>query len=269
MVLLVCWASSSYSEPYTYGTTNNAAGGGLTWDMSRVLPDAPGLSVNSVIYRYTPVKEVADYMLVHVQNEKADGSGLLFRETDDWTGRPGVPINKLVSVNNIPISEWGRGSIQVEGVGTVKDASVVYTYKIDQCYDPQSDPTCPGYVTPMPDIPPVELYSAIDDEAVKGALKATETEKYKKEKQQQQEERALKESKDAESIAQDNLLQAMNNATNFTAYYSLALAGGVYKETVQLVDKKIPENRKGLRNGLAQQLLHTKMVDLQYKGTEQ
>ena len=267
---MACWVSSSYSEPFTYGTTNNAAGAGLTWDMSKVLPDAPGLSVNSVIYRYTAVKEVSDYMLVHVQNEKADGNGLIFRETDDWSGRPGATINKLVSVNNIPISEWGKGSVQVQGQGSVVDASVVYTYKIDQCFDPQTDPSCPGYVAPLPVIPTVEIYSATDDEAVKGAMKETDTEQYKKEaKQKQDEERALKESKDAESIAQDSLLQAMNNATNFTAYYSLAIAGGVYKESVQLVDKKIPENRMGLRNGLAQQLLHKKLVEMQYKKERQ
>jgi hypothetical protein len=31
-----------------------------------------------------------------------------------------------------------------------------------------------------------------------------------------------------------------------------------------LQDKQIPENKNGLRNGLAQQLLHEQMVDMQY-----
>ena len=30
-------------------------------------------------------------------------------------------------------------------------------------------------------------------------------------------------------------------------------------------DKKIPENNRGLRNGLANEILHEKMVDEQYK----
>jgi len=30
-------------------------------------------------------------------------------------------------------------------------------------------------------------------------------------------------------------------------------------------DKKVPENQRGLRNGLAQQLLHEKMVEQQYE----
>jgi hypothetical protein len=32
-----------------------------------------------------------------------------------------------------------------------------------------------------------------------------------------------------------------------------------------LVDGKIPENKRGLRNGLAQQVLHEQMMELQYQ----
>jgi hypothetical protein len=48
------------------------------------------------------------------------------------------------------------------------------------------------------------------------------------------------------------------------SYYSASIPGGTYKESVVLVDKKLPENKRGLRNGLAQQILHEKMVDMQY-----
>ena len=33
-------------------------------------------------------------------------------------------------------------------------------------------------------------------------------------------------------------------------------------------DKKVPENLRGLRNGLASELLHKKMVDMQYEGMD-
>ena len=94
--------------------------------MGTLVPSSPGLSVNGVIYRYTTIKDPADRMLVHLQNEDATGDGYIFRETDDWTGLPGNTINKLVSVNNIPISRWGDGSIEVEGEGQVANASLVY-----------------------------------------------------------------------------------------------------------------------------------------------
>jgi hypothetical protein len=47
-------------------------------------------------------------------------------------------------------------------------------------------------------------------------------------------------------------------------YLNKFINGGVYNETIKLVDKKIDDNKQGLRNGLAQQLLHEKMVDMQY-----
>jgi hypothetical protein len=40
--------------------------------------------------------------------------------------------------------------------------------------------------------------------------------------------------------------------------------GGVYEETTTLKDSQLPENPRGLRNGLAQQLLHEQMVGEQY-----
>ena len=46
--------------------------------------------------------------------------------------------------------------------------------------------------------------------------------------------------------------------------YSGSINGGVYPDG-QLYDPTVvPESRTGLRNGLAQQILHTKMVDMQY-----
>jgi hypothetical protein len=67
-----------------------------------------------------------------------------------------------------------------------------------------------------------------------------------------------------DAFAQNLLLDALNNAIQMNAYYAAQLRGGEYKETVVLVDKELPENKKGLRNGLAQQILHEEMISMQY-----
>ena len=41
--------------------------------------------------------------------------------------------------------------------------------------------------------------------------------------------------------------------------------GGVYQESRTLVDNDIPDNKRGLRNRFAQQQLHEKMIQMQYK----
>jgi len=64
--------------------------------MSNVLPQQAGLQVTGVVYQYTAVKDPEDDMIVHVQNQNAQDSGYIFRETDDWSGLPGNTINKLI-----------------------------------------------------------------------------------------------------------------------------------------------------------------------------
>src|SRR5210317_1620927 len=171
---LVCWAGYSYSEsiaPYP-GVTPNAAAQAHTWSMDNVLPSGvPGLDINLVIYSYTPQKNTADDMVVHIQNLNSEGTGYIFRESDDWSGAPGgTAIRKAVPVIPTNRSQWGDGSIEVEGTGTVEDAFVFYNYRVDPCYDPQFDPNCPGYVQPLPpEIPTVNLddiYDATEDEYV-------------------------------------------------------------------------------------------------------
>ncbi len=252
--------------------------------MGTLVPSSPGLSINGVIYRYTTIKNPADRMLVHLQNEDATGDGYIFRETDDWTGLPGNTINKLVSVNNIPISRWGDGSIEVEGEGQVANASLVYTYQIDECFNPQSNPICPGYVDPTTFLSAeniVEAYDPMDDDAVLQTLEATDSSLYEEEEEDETiEQEELKASKDkfekglaatqnaltlANSISQDRILSAMNTSVNMYPYYATSINGGVYKETTDLKDSDLPDNPRGLRNGLAQQLLHEEMVDEQYK----
>jgi hypothetical protein len=304
LVALVLLPGYSYSDSITpyYGSTGNAVTDqSLRWSMDNVLPGPPGLDINGVIYNYTIQKETGDHVDVYVQNENATGTGYIFREHDEW--RPGslggTQINKVVPVVPTNRALWGDGSIEVQGPGSVTDANVVYTYTVDPCYDPQFNPGCPGYKPPKYDIPgsDYEIYDVMNDPFVdldRSRCKPGETdgeclERLEEEELSEEElaEKEAEEKKDremrleaalsaadnsamfAEALAQSQVLAAMDLATNMNNYYSQNIAGGTYNETVRLVDSQLPENRRGLRNGLAQQLLHQQMVDSQYKKGEQ
>jgi hypothetical protein len=257
--------------------------------MGSVFPDnIPGLDVQNVIYNYTIQKQVQDQVNVTVQNKNALGTGYVFQETDRWMpgSLGGTEINKVVPViPNIPRQAWGDGSIEVEGNGSISDPNVVYTYRVDPCYDPQFDPNCPGYKPPMPNIPEIDISSLYDATEDAEMAQYKEDDKYDNEEELSDEEKAKKEAEEekdskerlekalaaadnsvmfATALVQAQALDAMNIATNVNTYYSKTINGGVYNETTSLVDKKIPDNRKGLRNGLAQQLLHEQMIEMQY-----
>ena len=291
MVGLVCSPSYSYSEsiaPY-YGTTGNAASTGNSWSMDGVLPTPPGLDINGVVYDYTIQKNVDDSVNVHIQNENAAGTGYIFRETDEWQAGSlgGTEIRKVVPVApGIPRTSWGQGSIEVDGNGSVQDPSVVYMYKVDPCYDPQFDPNCPGYEIPVPVIatPEIEIYDATEDEYVSLSTEELilleeneeiledEEEKEKEEAEKRKRQRRLEQALSivdnsemfANSFAAAQQLAALDAATRVSQYYSLTIPGGSYNDTQVLVDKKIDDNKQGLRNGLAQQLLHEQMIQSQY-----
>ena len=70
---------------------------------------------------------------------------------------------------------------------------------------------------------------------------------------------------DATALFNENLrIQQINDATQMTPYYGANIRGGEYKDTIVLVDKKLEDSKAGLRNGLAQQILHEQMIDMQY-----
>ena len=288
---MVFWPSYCYSDsiqPY-YGTTPNAAAGGNTWSMDSILPTPPGLDINGVIYNYTINKDVNDQVDVYVGNENASGTGYIFREHDEWKpgSLGGTEIRKVVPViPNIPRAAWGQGSIEVEGPGSVEDPNVVYMYKVDPCFDPQYDPNCPGYVVPMPPIVDVtiEIYDATQDENVKltseELVLIEENEQVLEEKEEEDEEenekrkreyrlQALADSQNAAMLVAENIrIQTMNQAMQVlvtNSYLQTSIPGGVYKENIQLVDTKINDNKKGLRNGFAQQILHELMISSQYE----
>ena len=266
-----------HSDPYSYGATGNAASSSLSWGMAGVLPDVTGIDINGLIYRYTTVKNTEDDMLVHVGNKNANGSGYIFRETDDWSGVPSNTIVKSFNLSNIPATNWGTGSIEVEGKGSVKDAVVIYNYRIDRCFDPQSDPTCAGYVKPMPVLPEVVVYDALEDDAVVETLEADEFQydedgnlilSEEEEEEETRIEMGLTASANALTLfktqGQDDIIMAINQQTNIAMYYNASINGGVYADAAGLADSEILDNKKALRNNLAQQILHEQMVDMQY-----
>jgi len=277
VLLLALYPYCLHSEPYYYGATGNAASTSLGWGMGSVLPDAAGIDINGLFYRYTTVKNPEDDMKVHVGNLNANGDGYIFRETDDWSGVPSNTIVKSFSLGNIPATNWGAGSIEVEGEGSVKDAVVIYNYRVDRCYDPQSDPSCAGYVKPMPVIPVVDVYDALEDDAVVETLEVDEFQydedgnlilSEEEEEEETRIEMGLTASANALTLfktqGQDDIILAINQQTNIAMYYNASINGGVYADAAGLADSEIPDNKKALRNNLAQQILHEQMVDMQY-----
>jgi len=246
--------------------------------MPSVLPDVAGLDINGLLYRYTTVKNPEDAMKVHIGNHNATGDGYTFRETDDWSGVPSNTIVKSFALSNIPSANWGTGFIEVEGEGTVEDASVIYSYRVDRCYDPQSDPSCAGYIKPIPDIPEVEIYDALEDESVLNAIDDDTEFKYDKdgnridddeeEEDNTRIEMGLTASANALTLfktqGQDTIIMAINQQTNINMYYNAKINGGTLSDAAGLKDSTIPDNKKALRNNLAQQILHEQMIDMQY-----
>ena len=256
----------------------------MNWVMQNVLPDQAGLTVGSVFYRYTTIKNPEDDMLVHVQNEDALNEGeYIFRSTDDWSGVPGNTINRIISVDDIIIDRWGDGSIEVEGEGSVSDAKVIYNYQFDPCFDPQVDPSCPGYIIPfdinalLPTDP--NIVNPLDEDYIQNELDRKATLQDEDEEDKDREKVMSKDKKkervslqkvlgivnetllSAEALAMHDQLIALNYVPN--NYYA-TLPDTKYEETLVLKDGNLPKNKKGRRVGLAQQVLHQQMVDQQW-----
>lgn len=279
MALLGYLPCYSYSEQ-VFGTTTNAASNGYNWVMTNVLPQQAGLTVNTVLYRYTTIKDINDPLIVTVQNEDPEG-GYIFREVDDWTGIPGNTINKVVGVGGIPIERWGDGEIVWQGEGDVVNPFVAYTYQYDTCFDPQTSPSCPGYNIQMPDIPSDDPVDPLDDEFVQDELDREmtlrdEDEDERNRKQMEEKEEEGEEEVDLEAVlgvvnkslqnAEDTAKQQQMMALNaFSQTYFTQLPDTKYEETVSLQDGKLPTNRRGRRLEFAQQLLHEKLVKSQYE----
>ena len=275
-------ASQAHSE-YLYSISGNMAATGHTWGMNIGPSGSQSLKINGVFYQYTPVKNLEDDMLVHVRNKRV-GGGYIFSSTDDWSGlQGGIPITKGFVIDNLPIELWGDGSIDVEGTGSVIDANVIYSYKYNNdCLTPMSDPSCSGYidaVLAMMGESKIEAYDPLADENIADVI----DEKAELDEEVQQEDEEKVKAKDrlqrmlsgvndsilyANVTSQNLLMFAMSRSNNLNPYYDKTLSGGTYKETVVLDGGQLPDNAKGARAGLAQQLLHTQMVNSQYEPKE-
>lgn len=276
VVAFLLYCSSSFSDIIN-GTTQNAAGRGLTWTMPNILPAVTGLTVDGIIYQYSAVKRTSDPMIVSIQNKNALSSGYIFQRQDNWSGVPGNTITKVVPIDNIASKYWGDGSITVDGKGEVANPSVVYKYRYDSCFNPLSSPSCPGYAEAMLKsltIQAAEPIDSLSNQYVKSALESKAViEEEKKQEQDTKSKKSSKESIDkkivantilsAEDVAKAARFEMMNNIPGFNAY-SINIAGGVYNDVVRYPEKKLPDSKKARSFGLAQQKLHNAMVDSQY-----
>jgi len=90
-----------------------------------------------------------------------------------------------------------------------------------------------------------------------------------KDQEEPEEENRLSEAQDAMvsaiAQAQSAALVALTQTMNLNTYTTKTYNGGVYRESVVLQDGEMPTSKRGLRNGLAQQLLHEQMVQMQYE----
>lgn len=64
---------------------------------------------------------------------------------------------------------------------------------------------------------------------------------------------------------QNQILALIGFNPDFTVYAGANITQPQFYTVTQMQDSNIPNNQRGLRNGLAQQLLHEKMVDMQYE----
>lgn len=259
-MFLALSASSSHSSPFTYSI--DATQFGTTWAMDQVI-DSQNVSINSVVYKYTAIKPTESDLTVSVYNEG------VFRETDDWSGLPSGSIVKYVPLPVTPISEFGQGGIDVVGDGEVVSTSVRYNYRIESILE-----TANNSIEYVPIInTDIDLYNVLEDDAVSSEQAdpeySDEEEGDDKESDTDRRREALRAADaaigNAMAISQDLVMQAMVAATDMTSYYAVAIQGGVYDDNIQLLDTNLPDSKQGLRNGLAQQILHTKMVDAQYR----
>ena len=237
-----------------------------------------GLDISGVIYNYTAVKDLEDDFTVTVGNEDLDG-GYIWKDTEDWSGKYGIKLRKFIPIAYTPVELFGKGSIATTGTGTVEDASVLYMYRYDGCRNPQNNENCPGYVPPMPVIPVIEIYDALEDENVDKATEETDSDLYNKEEEESEDKEAEEEEKGrleiamaatenaltiANTASQATLLQIINNATNVSSYYVAQIVGGTYRESIALQGGEIIDNRKALRS-LGQDNLMNEMIEEQYK----
>lgn len=239
LVLLAFSPFYCYSEEI-FESTPNLTAQGLSWNLA--LP--PGHTVNGIAYRYSVEKNAEDSFFVNIDQQHSEGT---MRFTDNWSGLPG---NSITRAFPLFLQEVTEGRLSTEGFGTVRDPVVIYTYQ----YEPEIE---------MPDMASVDVYDVVLD--TPEMRKDDEEERDRQRMMQQKKERARNAAASALVTAQAAIAAAQFFALDSvpTTYYA-ALPGGQYEDAV-ISGGNVPDNKSGARVGLAQQLLHEKMVEAQYE----
>ena len=269
-----------YSFSYDFGYTSNAAIYGNTWKMNTGtlgVSVEEGLDISGVLYNYTTVKNVVDDFTVTIESDKV-GGGYVFQEEHNWDGKNGMKIQNVIPLPYTPIEQFGDGRIRSTGTGSIEDVTILYMYRWDLCRNAQNDESCPNYIPPLPVIPVIEIYDALDDEFVEQATeksddKLLDKEEEERETEEEDEEKerleiALASTGNALTIAnaasQAAILKAMNLVANINSYYTANIPSTTYRDTIVLQDKDIVDNRLVFRS-LTQEQLHNEMIQEQYK----
>ena len=277
-LLLFC---SSSVNAYTFGYTPNVAISGLEWSMTPTYLGADGIGgmdISGVTYKYTPIKNKEDDYIVTLENDKV-GGGYVFQDVQDWSQREGgTEVRRTIALPYTPLAVFGDGRLKQEGTGSIENADVRYIYRFDPCFDPQTNPNCPGYKKPPPPpLPKIPEYDALQDESVAIAQAETdkkliEEEQAKKEEDEEEEEESLEVMlADVENaitmaneISQSIVLQQLNQVTNLTNYYASTIPDNYYPDAVALQGGTIVDNRRALRS-LSQDARMNEMIEEQYK----
>ena len=277
-LLLFC---SSSIQAYSFGYTPNVAISGLEWTMTPTYLGANGIGgmdISGVTYKYTPIKVKEDNYIVTLENDKV-GGGYVFQDVQDWSQREGgIEVRRTIALPYTPLAVFGAGRLKEEGTGSIEGADVRYIYRFDPCFDPQSDPNCPGYKKPKPPpLPEIPDYDALQDESVAIAQAETDRkllddEQAEKEEEEEEDEESLEfmladvenALTIANEIAQSVILQQLNNVTNLTNYYVSTIPDNYYPDTVALQGGTIVDNRRALRS-LSQDARMNEMIEEQYK----
>jgi len=261
--------------------------------MEEILPNhaAPYVTVqvHGLTYRYTMVKNPETDALVYVRNKNAVDGSYIFEETDDWSGNPGGTIQKYVRFPYVDATEWGDGSMSVEGEGRIENPSVIYNYKLDvdeqamMCYgNPLYDPSCPGFQQALLDyLNNMETLSAGDpfyDEWVQANLSMNDKKENEEAKEIKEPEEKLSrfEKKLGGKNTIDNLvneaeqtrvLASLAQNQKIENYYTVTIQGGEYVDAVILEDTIIQDNRRAMKS-LASDAKHNTMVRSQYENEQ-
>ena len=276
VLLLLPFCSFSYD----FGYTSNAAIYGNTWKKNTGtlgVSVEEGLDISGVLYNYTTVKNVVDDFTVTIESDKV-GGGYVFQEEHDWDGQYGGTIQNVIPLPYTPVEQFGDGRIRSTGTGSIEDVTILYMYRWDLCRNAQNDESCPNYIPPLPVIPVIEIYDALEDEFVEQATqksddKLLDKEEEERETEEEDEEKerleiAMAATENALTIAntasQASILKQINKATNINSYYVAQIQGGVYRDTTQLNGGKVVDNKLVFKS-LTQEQLHNKMIQEQYK----